>query len=962
MIAMALSMQPKLLIADEPTTALDVTIQAQILDLLREIRDRFGMAILLISHNLGVVNELADRDRGDVRGAGGRGGHARGAARRIRAIPTRSACSRRSRRAAGAASRSRRSRAWCRRRASGRPAAASRRAATARSSRVATVVPRATPISDTHRAYCHAVAREEERSVSGGEVLLRVEGLRTWFPIRKGLFRRTVGHVRAVDGVDLEIRRGETLALVGESGCGKTTVGRSLLRLVEPTAGKIWFDGVDLAQLSRAALRPYRRAIQIVFQDPLASLDPRMRVRDAVAEGMETFAIGANDRERTERVAAALERVQLDPRAMWRYPHEFSGGQRQRICIARALAVEPALLVCDEATSALDVSIQAQILNLLQRLQEELGLTYLFIAHDLGVVRYLADRVSVMYLGQIVEEGASRADLRRSAPSLHARAARRGALARSGAARRAGAPRGRRALALGAAAGLPLPHALPRGVRALPGRGARELSGGRWRQPLLSLRPRRPGLGGIAGAKLIYGREMRIEPGQIEIASLSDTGRQRSNNQDSYGEGRAPSGARWIMVADGMGGHAGGATASRVAVETVSSVVASSQDAPDVALRAALEAANRVVHDEAQRNEQLAGMGTTGVAALFSADGLAFVANVGDSRAYRMRDGTLEQITLDHSLVAELHRRGMITEEEALVHPRRNEVLRSLGVEPDVVVDLHQVDLQPGDQFLLCSDGLSGVVRDAEIAEVMHRESPAQSRAHAGRLREQPRRPGQRHGPDRAHPGAGTGAERDRAASIGRCARSRSRWSRAAVLAGDPRVDAGRLAAATAPVRAELPSGWRNPAGFGRGRALADVAQRRPGGSVRKSTSTESRGPRPGIGRRRDGGARSPAAIRRRDPGGAHLRDAPGSLRRRDPGPTALSIGARIARLRRPREPANPAGAGRRTRPRSRARARRAATAARFIFSKPRPAVWPSWWRLRMPSEITASLVSASTW
>jgi peptide/nickel transport system ATP-binding protein len=241
----------------------------------------------------------------------------------------------------------------------------------------------------------------------GGEVLLRVEGLRTWFPIRRGVFRRTVGHVRAVDGVDLEIRRGETLALVGESGCGKTTVGRSLLRLVEPTAGKIWFDGVDLARLSPAALRPYRRAIQIVFQDPAASLDPRMRVRDAVAEGMETFAIGADHRERTERVAAALERVQLDPRAMWRYPHEFSGGQRQRICIARALAVEPALLVCDEATSALDVSIQAQILNLLQRIQEDLGLTYLFIAHDLGVVRYLADRVSVMYLGQIAEEGAT---------------------------------------------------------------------------------------------------------------------------------------------------------------------------------------------------------------------------------------------------------------------------------------------------------------------------------------------------------------------------------------------------------------------------------------------------------------------------------------------------------------------------------------------------------------------------
>jgi peptide/nickel transport system ATP-binding protein len=237
-----------------------------------------------------------------------------------------------------------------------------------------------------------------------GEPILRVVGLRTWFPIRRGVFQRVVGHVRAVDGVDLAVPAGGTLALVGESGCGKTTVGRSILRLVEPQAGQVWYDGKDLLRLTPAELRPYRRHLQIVFQDPMASLDPRMRVRDSIAEGMVAFRIGANERERTERVAALMRRVGLDPVQMRRYPHEFSGGQRQRISIARALAVEPRVVVCDEAISALDVSIQAQILNLLRDLQHELGLSYLFITHDLSVVRYLAERVAVMYLGQIVEE------------------------------------------------------------------------------------------------------------------------------------------------------------------------------------------------------------------------------------------------------------------------------------------------------------------------------------------------------------------------------------------------------------------------------------------------------------------------------------------------------------------------------------------------------------------------------
>jgi oligopeptide/dipeptide ABC transporter ATP-binding protein len=237
------------------------------------------------------------------------------------------------------------------------------------------------------------------------EPLLKISGLHTWFPIKKGLFRKTVGHVRAVDGVDISINAGETLALVGESGCGKTTVGRSLLRLEEPRSGNISFKGTDIMQLSQHALRPWRQKMQIIFQDPMSSIDPRMRIRDIIAEGLNSFKIGDSNDARTELVTQIMQKVQLDPDTMWRYPHEFSGGQRQRVAIARALAVNPEFIVCDESVSALDVSIQAQILNLLKELQRELGLTYLFITHDLGVVRYLADSVAVMYVGKIVERG-----------------------------------------------------------------------------------------------------------------------------------------------------------------------------------------------------------------------------------------------------------------------------------------------------------------------------------------------------------------------------------------------------------------------------------------------------------------------------------------------------------------------------------------------------------------------------
>jgi peptide/nickel transport system ATP-binding protein/oligopeptide transport system ATP-binding protein len=232
--------------------------------------------------------------------------------------------------------------------------------------------------------------------------LVEVRDLVKHFPIRGGILQRTVGWVQAVDGVSFEIRRGETLGLVGESGCGKTTVGRLLLRLIEPTSGSIRFDGVELTELKGAALRPYRRRLQIIFQDPSARLDPRTPIGDSIGEGLRIHAIGTSA-ERRQKVRRMMDLVGLMPYHARRYPHEFSGGQRQRIGIARALVLEPDLIVCDEPVSALDVSIQAQVLNLLNNLQRELGLTYVFVAHNMGVVEHISDRVAVMYLGRIAE-------------------------------------------------------------------------------------------------------------------------------------------------------------------------------------------------------------------------------------------------------------------------------------------------------------------------------------------------------------------------------------------------------------------------------------------------------------------------------------------------------------------------------------------------------------------------------
>ena len=238
--------------------------------------------------------------------------------------------------------------------------------------------------------------------MSGMAPLVEVRDLIKHFPVRGGILQRTIGWVQAVDGVSFEIRRGETLGLVGESGCGKTTVGRLLLRLIEPTSGSIRFDGVELTELKGAALKPYRRRMQIIFQDPYASLDPRTPVADSIGEGLRIHGVGTGP-ERRQKVSRMMDLVGLMPYHARRYPHEFSGGQRQRIGIARALVLEPDLVVCDEPVSALDVSIQAQVLNLLNQLQRELGLTYVFVAHNMGVVEHISDRVAVMYLGRIAE-------------------------------------------------------------------------------------------------------------------------------------------------------------------------------------------------------------------------------------------------------------------------------------------------------------------------------------------------------------------------------------------------------------------------------------------------------------------------------------------------------------------------------------------------------------------------------
>lgn len=358
MIAIALACEPKLLIADEPTTALDVTIQARVLDLINELQQKFKMAILFITHDLGVVKQVSDhvavmkqgkiveQSSNEIFFSNPQHDYSWDLFAALPAMEKR-----------------------------GKPLLAT--------NEIEKVIDQKVTEKDT----------------------LRVADLKVHFPIKKGIFKRTVGHVKAVDGVSLEIPPGKTVALVGESGSGKTTVGKGILRLVQPTSGEVTYLGLPIHQIDKQQLLEQRTNLQIIFQDPYSSMNPRMLIGDIIEEGMKALNVLKDSEARKTRVLELLEQVGLSKDAHLRYPHEFSGGQRQRICIARALAVNPKIIICDEPTSALDVSVQAQILDLLNDLQARLGISYLFITHNMSVVAYFADRVAVMYQGMIVEEG-----------------------------------------------------------------------------------------------------------------------------------------------------------------------------------------------------------------------------------------------------------------------------------------------------------------------------------------------------------------------------------------------------------------------------------------------------------------------------------------------------------------------------------------------------------------------------
>ncbi len=346
MIAMALASDPDLLIADEPTTALDVTIQKQMLELINSLRVSRNLAVLLITHDMGVVAQMADRI----------------AVMRYGQIIEQADC--------------------------------------------ADFFLQ--PKHEYSRQLIHSLPQTDRYLLpEDHNELLRLDNVHVWFPQRKGVFQRIVGYTKAVDGISLSIGRGETLALVGESGSGKSTAGRAVLRLNDISDGQIWFDGERIDAISQRKFKQYRKRIQVIFQDPFSSMNPRMTIRQIIEEGMISLEMPYSHEEREQKIQALLVRVGLQADHLDRYPHEFSGGQRQRIAIARAIAVEPELIICDEPTSALDVSIRGQVLALLQELQQEMQLSYLFITHDLSIVPMLAHRVAVMCDGTLVEQGAT---------------------------------------------------------------------------------------------------------------------------------------------------------------------------------------------------------------------------------------------------------------------------------------------------------------------------------------------------------------------------------------------------------------------------------------------------------------------------------------------------------------------------------------------------------------------------
>ena len=390
MIAMAIICNPSLLIADEPTTALDVTVQARTIDLLRDLRDQRQMSMIFITHDLGLIAEIADQVAVMYQGKIVE----YGSVLEIFAHPKHPYT---------------------------KGLLACRPTPDKRVRQLPTVADFMRVTEEAGELKIYARLPEEQRDITPDEIpaaetqarlaqlqteapLLTVQHLKVGYPV-KGVFGQTTRHVMAVNNVSFEVYRGETFGLVGESGCGKTTLGRALLRLVEPMDGNIFFEGRNLQALNRREMRKLRREMQVIFQDPFSSLDPRMSVGAAIAEPLKIHGVVRNRKNLKERVSYLLERVGLDPGCINRFPHEFSGGQRQRVCIARALALNPKFIICDESVSALDVSVQAQVLNLLKELQAEFGLTYIFISHDLSVVKFMSDRIMVMNQGELEELG-----------------------------------------------------------------------------------------------------------------------------------------------------------------------------------------------------------------------------------------------------------------------------------------------------------------------------------------------------------------------------------------------------------------------------------------------------------------------------------------------------------------------------------------------------------------------------